>query len=301
VRVCLPALALLAIASIASPASGDDADNLVGLAVVPGSDDGVVWSARNIQSFDGSRVFLPGAANVAAVTTAADGTIFAIRGRNRFGVATPDGASIWRATPVAGRTKGLVIVADHIAWFVQTKAEGDVKLALTADQGRHWTVQSLPPDPDEGHLELRAGGVVELDGYIYDCHGGDYSARYRGRIGSNSWRRTRTAAETAYHHPSHYKPLERDGPLNGADGTVRSGSIRFSVESAYEGANGHPARLVGLRDGEIEDRVIANHVPDGFSLITTDARGRLLGVTKNDVWRWSQATGWQALRARRRP
>jgi hypothetical protein len=57
------------------------------------------------------------------------------------------------------------------------------------------------------------------------------------------------------------------------------------------------AGLVARRDGEIEDRVIANHVPDGFSLITADAHGRLLGVTKNNVWRWSRATGWQALRA----
>ena len=113
-RVCLPALALLAIASIASPAWGDDADDLVGLAVVPGSDDGVVWSARSIQSFDGSRVLLPGAANVAAVTVASDGTVFAIRGRNRFGVATADGASVWRATPVAGETVGLVVVANQI-------------------------------------------------------------------------------------------------------------------------------------------------------------------------------------------
>ena len=157
----------------------------------------------------------------------------------------------------------------------------------------------MPPEADEGHLELRAGGVLELDGYIYDCHGGDYSARYRGRIGSNRWRQTRTAAETAYHWPSHYKPSNGDGPLTGADETVRSGSIRFSVESAYGGENGHPARLVGLRDGEIQDRVIANHVPDGFSLITRDTRGRLLGVAKHNVWRWSQATGWQALRARR--
>ena len=262
----LPALALLAVESIASPASGDDADDLVGLAVVPGTDDGVAWSTRSIQSFDGSRVLLPGTGDVAAVTAASDGTVFAIRGQDRFGVAAPNAAPVWLPTPVAGKTMGLVVIANRIAWFVET--DQGVQLALTADQGRHWKVQSLP-FVDEGHLELRAGGVLELDGYIYDCHGGDDSVRYRGRIGSNHWRRTRTAAETAYRGPSHYKPSDGgDGPLTGAVDTWR------------------------WRDQK-------EQLPDGVSVITADARGRLLGVAKRDVWRWSRAAGWQALRARR--
>jgi hypothetical protein len=264
VRVYLPVLALLAIASPAAAAG--DADDLVGLALFPGQDTGVVWSARSIQSLDGARVFLPGAANVAAVTTTADGAVVAIRGRNQLGVAAPNAAPVWRTTPLAGKTIGLVYVGNQIAWFVETRRR--VALALTADQGRHWTVQSLP-DVDEGHLELGAGGVLELDGYIYDCHGGDYSVRYRGRIGSGRWRLTRTAAETAFRWPSHYKPAERDrdGPLTGADETVRS-------------------------DGSIDEGA-----PDGFSLIAADAHGRLLAVTKSNVWRWSKATGWQPLRA----
>jgi hypothetical protein len=43
----------------------------------------------------------------------------------------------------------------------------------------------------------------------------------------------------------------------------------------------------------------AGKVPDGVSVIARDTRGRLLGVAKHDVWRWSRAAGWQALRARR--
>jgi hypothetical protein len=289
VSVSAAGRALFALAVIAAPnARAGDAERLIGIALVPDADTGVAWSARDIRSLDGVRVFLPGAENVAAVAAAADGTVFAIRGRRHFGVAAPHAAEVWYDTPLAGKTDGLAVIGDHVAWFVAT--DKGPQLALTADRGRHWSVQSLPV-VDHGRLVLRASGVLELDGYVADCHSGDYSVRYRGRVGSNLWRRTRTGAETDYRGPSHFGTSDAadDKPFTGADAGVRAGSNTFWIEQA---------QLVGFRDGDDEQRVFDVHVPGGLSLSAADAHRRLLGVTKNDVWRWSATSGWQSLRAR---
>ena len=253
-------------------ARGGQADRLVGVALVPGGDTGVAWSARGIRSFDGVRAFLPGAEPLAAVTAAADGTVFAIRGRMHFGVAARHAAAVWYDTPLTGSTQGLAVVGDHVAWFVAT--DRGPRLALTADRGRHWSVQSLPV-VDHGRLLLRAGGVLELEGYVADCHSGDYSVRYRGRVGSNLWQQTGTGAETDYHGSSHFgtSDAESDTPFTGADAAVRAGPNRFWIEQA---------QLVGFRDGDDEQRVFDAHVPDGLLLVyCKDAHRRLLGVTKD--------------------
>ena len=282
--------ALFVLVAIAAPvARGGEADRLVGIALVPGGDTGFAWSAREIRSLDGVRLFLPGAETLAAVAAAADGTVFAIRGRTHFGVAAPHAAAVWYDTPLSGKTQGLAVVGDHVAWFVAT--DQGPRLALTVDRGRHWSVQSLP-DVDHGRLLLRAGGVLELDGYVADCHSGDYSVRYRGRVGSNLWRQTGTGAETDYRGPSHFgtSDADDDKSFTGADDSVRAGPNRFWIEQA---------QLVGFRDGDDEQRVFDAHVPDGLLLVTADAHRRLLGVTKNEVWRWSATSGWRSLRARR--
>jgi len=145
------------------------------------------------------------------VAVNAGGTLFAVRGRTRFGVAAPNAAPVWRALPMSGTTLGLAIVGDRVAWFFATA--GDERLALTADEGSHWTVQRLPR-ADHGRLELLADGVLEIVAYIEDCHGGDYSVRYRGRIGSNRWRVVHTGPETEYRGPTHFGTWgSRDEPF----------------------------------------------------------------------------------------
>jgi hypothetical protein len=234
---------------------------------------------------------LPGAGKVAAVATGADGTVFAIRGRSRFGVAGPGAAAVWRDTPIAGKTRGLVLIGNQIAWIVDV--DGGDKLALTVDQGRHWTVQDLP-HVDHGRLLLHAGGVIELVGYVENCHSGDYSIVYSGRVGSNRWREIRTGAETEFGEPTHYGSWNGDGgqPI-GSDGFLRG----LEIEPAHVDADGkdQPPCLVSYREGDREARVLDAHVPEGLTLMTSDSQDRPLGLTRNNVWRWSKATGWQAL------
>jgi hypothetical protein len=271
-------------------AGGRAADDLVGIAMAPGSDAGVAWSVRNIRSLDGARVFLPGTEDVAAVAMAADGTVYAIRGRTRFGVAAPHAEAVWHDLPVTGKTKGFAVIGDRVAWFAAT-ATGNV-LTMTADRGRHWSTQTMPDDVDHGRLRLLAGGALELFGRVLNCHSGDYSVRYRGRIGSNKWRLAWSGAETEYRGPSQFGTSDDDyeGPFNGADEFIRGEgqAVVFWIRP-------NPAQLVSLRDGESEQRLLSEQLPAGLSLITVDAQGRPLGVTKSKVWRWSPAKRWQAL------
>lgn len=273
-----------------APTRGDD--GLVGLAIAPGGDDGVAWSAREIRTLDGGRELLAGTQKLAAVTVSADGTVFAVRGRTRFGVAAPNAAAVWRALPMSGTTIGLALVGDHLAWSFAT-SDGEW-VALTADQGRRWSVQKLPR-ADHGRLRLLAGGALELVGLIEDCHGGDYSVRYRGRIGSNRWRLTHTGAETEYGGPTHFGTWgSPDEPFRDGGLFVTARSITYWIREDRD----RRQRLMGTRAGEADEQVIDERVPDGLSLMAADARGRLLGVTRDNVWRWSAATGWTALRPR---
>lgn len=273
-----------------TPWGGAAAEGLLGLAVAPGREDGVSWSAWQISSLDGARVLLPGPQRLRAVAVATDGTVFAIRGRDRLGVARPNATAVWRMLPRAGETRGLAVVADQLAWFFETR-QGD-QLALTADQGRHWKVQKLP-FMDHGRLRLLAGGVLELAGYINDCHSGDSSVRYRGRIGSDCWRLIATEAETAYGRPTHFGTWRSyEDPFSANDGYIDGPSITYRITP--DDAEGY--RLVGRPEGEADERVLDVSVPYGLSLMAVDARARLLGVTTDNVWRWSPATGWQSLR-----
>jgi hypothetical protein len=287
----LPAIAVFAFTAIATLSASADDDRLMGIAMTPARDRGVAWSRRSIESLDGRRVVLPGAGQVAAVAVGADGTVFAIRARSRFGVAGPGAAAVWRDAPIAGKTRGLVLIANRVAWIVD--AGGGDKLALTADQGRHWNVQNLP-HVDHGRLRLLADGVIELVGYMEDCHSGDYSVVYHGRVGSNRWREIRTGAETEFGEPTHFGSWmgEGDQPI-GSDGFLQG----FEIEPAHVDGDGkhQPPRLVSHRGGDREPRVLDAHVPEGLTLMTSDAEGRPLGVTKDNVWRWSRASGWQAL------
>jgi hypothetical protein len=94
-----PAIAVFAFTAIAASSASADDGRLVGIAMTPARDGGVAWSRRSIESLDGTRVVLPGAGQVAAVAVEADGTVFAIRGRSRFGVAGPGAAAVWRDAP----------------------------------------------------------------------------------------------------------------------------------------------------------------------------------------------------------
>lgn len=297
-KKCLAGFAaLFGLMAVAAAARADSPADLRGIALAPGSDEGVAWSEKEIRSLDGARAYLPGAGAVAAVTLTADGTVFAIRGSNRFGVAARDRAAAWRPTPVSGKTRGFIVIADRVAWFVSNKK--DEWLVMTADQGRHWTVQTLP-FVDHGRLQLLADGVLELAGYMENCHSGDYSVRYRGRIGSNRWRELGTDSETAFGEQTHFGSWASDDgvPFPPAVGSLNGKPIDFLIAPADDEKK-EPARLLGRPGGESADRVLDAHVPDGLTLITSDTHGRPLGLTSDNVWRWSKATGWQALRPRR--
>jgi hypothetical protein len=282
----VPALAIFVFATLVTSPAGADDDHLVGITMTPARDGGVAWSRRSIRSLDGARVVLPGAGKVWAVAIGADGTVYAVRGRSRFGVAGPRSAPVWRDTPIAGKTRGLVVMANYVAWIVD--ADGGEKLGLTADQGRHWTIQNLPY-VDNGRLRMLADDVIELVGLMEDCHSGDYSVVYRGRIRSNRWREVRTGAETEFGGPTHYgssdQPMVSDESLQGME-----------IEPSHVDADGkqQPPRLVS-RVGDGEERVLDARVPEGLTLMTADAQGRPLGVTRDNVWRWRQTAGWQAL------
>jgi hypothetical protein len=234
----------------------------VGVATAKGKEFGVVWSARTIRSLDGGRVFLPGTENVRAVAVGDDGTVYAVRGRNQFGVEGPDAPARWLPPPVAGKTLGLDVIGGQVAWFVETKTSR--MLALTADGGEHWTVQKLPPDVDVGSLSLRADGSLDLLAWVFNCHSGDYTIRYRGRIGSNRWRRTGTGPETDFRGPAHY------GDLTAAGDRIE-----------------HLRRPAAYDTGR----------PDGLIVTTIDHRRRPLGVAKGQIWRWSDNTRWERLPA----
>jgi hypothetical protein len=286
----VPALAIFVFATLVTSPAGAADDDLVGITMTPARDGGVAWSRRSIRSLDGARVVLPGAGKIGAVAIGADGTVYAVRGRSRFGVAGPGAAPVWRDTPIAGNTRGLVVIANYVAWIVI--ADGGDKLGLTADQGRHWTIQNLPY-VDHGRLRILADNVIELVGYMEDCHSGDYSVVYRGRVRSNRWREVRTGAETEFVGPTHYgswnadadQPIVSDESLQGMD-----------IEPSHVDADGkqQPPRLVS-RDADREERVLDARVPEGLALMTADAQGRPLGVTRDNVWRWTQTAGWQAL------
>ena len=280
----VPALAIFAFATLVTSPAGADDNDLVGITMTPARDGGVAWSSRSIRSLDGARVVLPGAGKVGAVAIGADGTVYAMRGRSRFGVAGPGAAPFWRDTPIAGKTRGLVVIANYVAWIVD--ADGGEKLGLTADQGRHWTIQNLP-FVDHGQLRMLADDVIELVGLMEDCHSGDYSVVYRGRIRSNRWREVRTGAETEFGGPWHYgsSDLFSDESLQGME-----------IEPSHVDADGkqQPPRLVA-RVGDGEERVLDARVPEGLTLMTADAKERPLGLTRDNVWRWTQTAGWQAL------
>jgi hypothetical protein len=71
---------------------------------------------------------------------------------------------------------------------------------------------------------LLGDGALEIVGYIEDCHGGDYSVRYRGRIGSNRWRLVHTGAETEYRGPTHFGTWgSRDEPFVDRSSAGRAG------------------------------------------------------------------------------
>ena len=273
------ALTSLVATGAASPspplAAPTTTDEIVGVAVAAGLDLSVVWSRHRIRSLDGSRFFLEGSEEVRAVALGGDGTVYAIRG-NRLGVARVRGTSKWHHTPVAGKTLGLEVLGDSVAWFAATDSSS--VLALTGDGGRSWTVQTLPPIIDEGHLRLLPGGALELAGYVYDCHGGDYSVRYRGRVGSNRWRQVATGPETDYLWPSHFGPDDYDRYpwVAGPNGTYR-------VDQ--------PQLLQLSENGS--QIVLDEHVPDGLQLMAIDHRDRLLGLSGGRVWRWSARDRWQ--------
>ena len=237
-------------------------ETAVGVATAKGKDFGVVWSARTVRSLGGGRVVLPGTEKVRAVAVGDDGTVYASRGRNQFGVERPDAPARWLPAPVAGKTLGLHVIGGQVAWFVDTK--GSSMLALTADDGEHWTAQKLPADVDVGSLSVRADGSLDLLAWVFDCHSGDYTVRYRGRPGSNRWRRTGTGPETDFKGPAHY------GELTSTANWIE----RAQRPAAYD-----------------------TRRPNGLTVMTIDHRRQPLGLAKGRIWRWSDNSRWERLPA----
>jgi len=259
----------------------DDSNELQGVAASTGSEVVVAWSQSRISTLGDPRELLDGKEPVGAVTVGADGSVYAIRGTNAFGVASRTANAIWRRTPVAGQSLALQVLGDWVAWLVLREELGPV-LALTRNQGQSWTLQRVP-ELDEGHLRLSAGGALDLVARIYDCHGGDYAIHYTGRIGVHRWR------EMAWPAPgfSEASSLGHDGFAYG----MRTVSGRQSTYTLlYET---QPPRLVRLAHGE--ETVIDSHVPEGLDLTAVDNRERPLGIAGGQVWIWSLANGWQAL------
>ena len=279
-------------ASVPVEPQADDLPGFVGVAAATDANVAVAWTHGRIWSLDGSRTFLDGAERVRAVAVAPDGTLYTIRGQSRLGAVKPGGETEWHRAPLAGETRGLQVFGDRLAWIVDrelalTQDEGrSRKLALTQDEGRSWTVQDLPADADHGRLRFLPDGAIDLLAYVENCHSGDYTVRYRGRVDSNEWQKTGTGADTEFDGEPHFG----SGGLARVTLVSRHGWT-FSLDTASSGSG---ERLI--RSGpKGHITVLDEDVPEDLELHAVDHLGRVLGLSSGRVWRWSTRGRWQTI------
>lgn len=259
----------------ADPATGGEWS---GVAAASSVEVAVVWNQHRIRVLRGSRYLLEGTDDVAQVGVGSDGTVYAIRGEGRFGVAEPGGEEHWHTAPVAGESRGIFFLGRWVAWMVWQTDVGLV-LALTRDRGKTWTTQELPA-VDEAQIRLTSGtGDLDLLARVYDCHSGDYSVRYRGRLGSRRW--TKLAG------------FESEASSLGHDGTVYPFPTVKGRTSTYGFSYMDSRHLLRLDRGH--KTLLDRDSPKDMRLEAVDHLGHPLGILHGEVWMWSREKRWQRI------
>ncbi len=288
-------------APAAPPAAIDRTRAWAGVAAAAGADVVVGWTDTGLlvaRSAERSRS--QQGEEIAAVAVAADGTVFSIRGpsgprRHRPQLAIWDldaETSTSRKLPMSGETISLQIAGDWLVWMFSAPSAAAATLALSRDQGRTWTVQALP-DRDgftSGQLSIDRRGRIDLVAVRYmsmEC-GGSQVSRYRGRVGSDTWRQLWNEEGTEAISLGH------DGEAHTMP-SANNGRATFAIEHDW-GAPEPRHRLVRL--ARARATVVVDAVAADAELPAVDHRDRPIVLVGDRVFRWSSedgARGWQRL------